>query len=149
MTSMPSKPATLAAPDPSDEVRWAYQLQQSDEHFNAALSNADLLRGFTAATQAGYWALLTAVSLERLETAQDHPNGELAAEGACALGVSVDDIVMSRELAASYYTQCITPAKAHELGQVLAWAERVRTAARTGVRSDKKKGRHTTHRLTT
>lgn len=81
----------------------------------------------TAAYEAGYLALMSALSPAEVETFADHPNQAAAELGAQRLGLGVDDQAKAVEGAAGYYSP--EQRSSVELRRTVEWARRTRTAA--------------------
>jgi hypothetical protein len=96
---------------------------QSREHLQFALDSGQT----DAAYQAGYFALMSALSTDEVSTFADHPSAAAAALGAERLQLQRDDCVLAEEGAAGYYSP--KPASGQPLSAHVAWARRARAAA--------------------
>ncbi|OWQ93661.1 hypothetical protein CDN99_04170 [Roseateles aquatilis] len=80
-----------------------------------------------AAYQAGYIALMSALSVSEVGSYSDHPNKTAAALGAQRLRLSPEDQLLARDGASTYYSPATRSTS--ELKQHVGWARRARAAA--------------------
>lgn len=80
-----------------------------------------------AAFQAGYIALMSALSVPEVASYGDHPNRNAASLGAQRLQLSPEDRSLAQDGASTYYSPA--PRSTSELKQHVRWARRVRAAA--------------------
>lgn len=101
---------------------------QSQEFLRMALaSTAADVEARTAAYQSGYFALLSALSVDEIRLMGDHPSAKAAALAAQRLQLLPPDQALASDGAAAYYSPDSMLGTAAGL---VAWARRVRAAAR-------------------
>lgn len=103
--------------------------RQSQDYLRQALNTppADPT-AVIAAYQAGYLALLSALSADEVAVVVDHPSPSAAVLAARRLQLLAEDRALAAEGAAGYYSP--TPGMGLPLAEHIAWARRVRVAAR-------------------
>lgn len=114
---------------PSEEARLASLKRQSDDHLQMAFAGGASAAG--AAFQAGYCALLSALSLDEAASLEDHPSAKAAALAAERLQLSSPERAQGELGASNYYGP--DQAAFGSLQGWLAWASRVRTARGWGL----------------
>lgn len=80
-----------------------------------------------AAYQAGYLALMAALTYEEVAAVADHPSASAASLAARRLQLLAEDRALAAEGAAGYYSPLLVTSRS--LAQQIAWARRVRVAA--------------------
>lgn len=103
--------------------------RQSRDYLRLALESTPASQTAAgAAYQAGYHALMAALTPDEVAAVADHPSASVATLAAGRLQLSAGDQALATEGAAGYYSP------AQDMGQPLAdqiaWARRVRVAAR-------------------
>jgi len=105
--------------------------RQSDDHWRFALqANARGRPSYSAASsayQAGYCALLTALSAEETKSLADHPSSAATSLAAGRLQLCQADHALGERGAAGYYAP--SPAVFSSFDEWFTWARRVRQAA--------------------
>jgi len=106
----------------------AHLRQHSDESLQAAQATGGVSEHgvLSFAFQAGYLALLSAFEQTELAQFTDHPNAEVALEGAERLGLPEQDQVFAQRMAENYSAH--NPQELASRGECLAWSHRVRRA---------------------
>lgn len=115
-----------------ESVRQASLRRQSDDYLRVATQTASSspLAATTSAYQAGYRALLAALTAQQANTFDDHPKAAAALLSAKQLNLELKDQVLAEFGAANYYS-----ADSAVLGLPQAWldwADRARTAMGLG-----------------
>lgn len=102
--------------------------RQSQDYLRMAMDKAATPSAANAAAyQAGYFALMSALSVEEVGLAVDHPSANAAGLAARRLQLSTADQTLAEKGASAYYS----PQPEHDppLSDRIAWARRVRAAA--------------------
>lgn len=121
--------STAEEPPPDEEARHAALKRQSDDHLQFAFKGG--ASAAAAAFQAGYCALLSALSAEELREFQDHPSASAAALSAERLQLTPAEQAQAEFGAGGYYAA--DQAAFRLLDDWLVWASRVRTARGWGL----------------
>lgn len=107
-----------------EEARQASLKRQSDDHLLFAFKGGS--SAASAAFQAGYCALLSALSADETNTFADHPSAAAVSLSAERMQLSAADRVLAELGAAGYYGADQTAFRSLE--EWLVWASRIRTA---------------------
>jgi hypothetical protein len=110
------------------QTRIAALDRQSRDYLRLAQEAAPgALTAAGAAYQAGYFALVSALSPDEMSAFGDHPNAKSAALGARRLRLPLPDQALAEAGATTYYAPDADVAAV--LDDYVAWARRVRAAA--------------------
>lgn len=102
--------------------------RQSQDYLRMAIDSASADAGAAgAAYQAGYFALMSALSTEEVVLFVDHPSAGAASLAAKRLQLSTEDRAVAEQGAANYYAP--QSERGSPLHDRIAWARRVRAAA--------------------